>query len=230
MWTLTRESIMDFLHLVYCTPFSRIREEKINRGTTSQVRSWFDELTTSGYGILEINYLAVRPELVEGRAPDCDTVSERGEGSINAISPSCRTWSGIQRPLKELDSGFRRNDDLFGNRQFMNRLWLNKPIARLLPALDATIKNFGVFISQAVVKGCFPGSRSVTGSGAVEGYLLILCERGEPRLKFSEGDGSFEVEGLEFLIVFIGTNQDDRAGFQFLMDLFWTNPFGCLHS
>jgi hypothetical protein len=31
------------------------------------------------HGTLEINYLAVRPELVEGRAADCDTVAEGEE-------------------------------------------------------------------------------------------------------------------------------------------------------
>ena len=41
----------------------------------AQVCSWFDGLTTNGPRGLEINYLAVRPELVEGRAADCDTVS-----------------------------------------------------------------------------------------------------------------------------------------------------------
>ena len=43
--------------------------------------------------------------------------------SINAPFPSCRTRSGIQKVLKELDSGFRRNDDLFGYRLFMDRLF-----------------------------------------------------------------------------------------------------------
>jgi hypothetical protein len=32
------------------------------------------------HGTLEINYLAVRPEHVEGRAADCDTVSLGGGG------------------------------------------------------------------------------------------------------------------------------------------------------
>jgi hypothetical protein len=44
--------------------------------------------------------------------------------SIKSLSPSCRTLSGIQRPLKRLDSGLRRNDDLFEKQQFINRLYL----------------------------------------------------------------------------------------------------------
>ena len=32
------------------------------------------------YGTLKINYLAVRPERVEGQAANCDTVPQRGEG------------------------------------------------------------------------------------------------------------------------------------------------------
>jgi hypothetical protein len=49
--------------LICFTPHPPLPQE-----TVSQVRSWFDRLTTNGPGALEINYLAVRPEPVEGRA------------------------------------------------------------------------------------------------------------------------------------------------------------------
>jgi hypothetical protein len=43
--------------------------------TVSQVRSWFDKPPRTDHGKLKVNYLAVRPEHVEGRTANYDTVS-----------------------------------------------------------------------------------------------------------------------------------------------------------
>jgi hypothetical protein len=46
--------------------------------TVSQVRSWFDRLTTNGPCTININDFAIRPECFEGRTVNYDTVSTGG--------------------------------------------------------------------------------------------------------------------------------------------------------
>jgi hypothetical protein len=44
-------------------------------GTVSQLRSWFENVTTNGIGWSEFKSLSVRPERVEGLRSNWDTVS-----------------------------------------------------------------------------------------------------------------------------------------------------------
>ena len=44
--------------------------------TVSRVRSWFDKLTTNGPRCIRNQYLAVRPERIDGRTANGDAVSD----------------------------------------------------------------------------------------------------------------------------------------------------------
>jgi len=90
----------------------------------SQVRSWFDKacpertvrpfenLRANGeskgsprtdHGTLKINYLAVRPERVEGRTANCDTASwgeGKGEGLVLCLQKSLK-FCNLQGNLKK---------------------------------------------------------------------------------------------------------------------------------
>jgi hypothetical protein len=45
-----------------------------------------------------------------------------------------------------------------------------------------------------------------------------------------EREGSFDVEHSEFILVIVGTDEENGPGFQFLIDLFWTDTFWFCHN